>query len=85
MTVNIGGPLLDQLASYLFLLECDKCKILWLVVVGLVHGADDLGDGAELGKMVLNFFSGQSRAGKLADVNFPRLRLGFLAGDLLSL
>ena len=85
VSVEVGGSLLDQLTSYLLLLEGDKCKILGLVIVGLVDRADDLGDRAELIEVGLNLLCGETCGGQTPYINFARLRLSLLAGDLLSL
>ena len=85
MAVDVCSPLLDKLARHLLLLEGDKCKILGLIIVGFVHGADDLCDNAILSEVALHLLCGQAGARQPPQVNFAWLGLGLLAGNFLAL
>lgn len=85
MTVNANIAHLDDLLADTLLLECDETEILWLIVLGFVNGAHDLGDGAVLGEGSLNVLLGDSLCGQLADVDFTGLDVGLLDCALLAL
>ena len=85
MAVDVGASLLDQLLCGLFALKGDEGKVLGLVVLALVHGADNLSHGAKSDEVSLNLLVGDALGGEVAEVDLALLGLGLLAGDLLAL
>ena len=70
---NLTGSLLYQLPGNALLLEGDEAEVLGRVVFALVYRPDDLSDGAELTKVVLDFIVGNPGTGEPAHVDFARL------------
>ena len=85
MSVDGGGAFLDQLFGGLFSLKGDKGKVLWFIVLALVHRPYNLGNRAKCNKVSLNLLIGDALGGEVAEVDLALLGLGLLAGDLLSL
>ena len=85
MTVNADISHLDDLLTDTLLIECDEAKVLWLIVLGFVDGAHDLGDGAVLGEGGLNVLLSNTLGGQLSNVYFTGLYVGFLYCALLAL
>ena len=85
MTIDRGLTLFDQLFCCLLPLKGDEGKVLWLVVLALVHRPDHLGHGAEGDKVGLDLLVGHPLGGKVAQVDLALLGLGLLASDFLSL
>ena len=73
MSSNDTGSLLYQLPGNALLLEGDEAEVLGRVVFALVYRPDDLSDGAELTKVVLDFIVGNPGTGEPAHVDFARL------------
>ena len=85
VAIDVGGALLHQLLGSLLPLKGDKSKVLWLIVLALVHGPHNLSHGAKGDKVSLNLLVGDSLSGKVAQVDLALLGLGLLARDLLAL
>ncbi len=85
MTVDADITHLDDLLADTLLLECDEAKVLWLIVLGFVNRAHDLGDGAVLGQGGLYVLLGNTLSRQLADVDLAGLNIGLLDCALLAL
>ena len=85
MSVDGGGAFLDQLFGGLFSLKGDKGKVLWFIVLALVHRPHNLGNRAKCNKVSLNLLIGDALGREVAEVDLALLGLGLLAGDLLAL
>ena len=78
--------LLDQLLGRVLPGEGDECECLWLVVLLLVHGSDDLHHLAELLEVSLDLLLGHRLPRRqLANIDLPLPRLGLLTRYFLSL
>merc|ERR1719513_516880 len=78
--------LFDQLLGSIFPCKGNKCKCLGLIVLHLVNWPDHLNHGAELFKVGLEVFFGQSLScGELAHIDFALPCLSLLTCHLLSL
>ena len=85
VAIDGGLTLLNQLLGCLLPLEGDEGKVLWLVVLALVHWPDHLGHGPEGDKVGLDLLVGHALSGQVAQVDLTLLGLSLLTGDLLSL
>merc|ERR1719429_841213 len=85
VSIDGGGAFLDQLFGGLLSLKGDKGKVLWFIVLALVHRPHNLCNRAKCNKVSLNLLIGDALGGEVAEVDLALLGLGLLAGDLLPL
>ena len=85
VAIDGGLTLLDQLLCCLLPLEGDEGKVLWLVVLALIHGPHNLSHGPKGDEVGLNLLVADPLSGKVAQVDLALLGLGLLTSNLLSL
>merc|ERR1719333_1439823 len=85
VAIDGGLTLLHQLLCCLLPLEGDEGKVLWLVVLALIHWSHNLSHGPEGNKVGLNLLVADPLSGQVAKVDLALLGLSLLTSNLLSL
>jgi len=83
LPVDVDGSLLDEFPTDSLLLEGHEAEVLWLVVLHLVDGADELGHNAEIAQVTADVFFGYS-IGDFTQVDLAGLHVSFLHGRFFT-